>query len=124
MNLRRSLASLTLVIVTVATGRLPAEPADSTPRLRPPSVPLVTHDPYFSIWSPADKLTDADTVHWTGKPHRLTSLVQIDGKAFRLMGKEASTENSSGGWKSGERPKVPAFPQRSVEVLPTLHIRR
>ncbi len=80
--------------------------AKTAPPLRPPAVPLVACDPYFSIWSPADKLTDADTVHWTGKPHRLTSLVRIDGKAYRVMGKEPAS--------------VPALPQTNLEVTPTL----
>jgi hypothetical protein len=75
------------------------------PPLRPPSVPLVACDPYFSIWSPADRLALRDTVHWTGKAQRLTSLVRIDGRAYRLMGKEPGL--------------VPELPQKGLEVLPT-----
>src|SRR5436190_22449289 len=92
-----------LTFLTAATLCSQAE-AQSSTTLRPPSVPLVACDPYFSIWSPADKLSDANTVHWTGKPHRLTSLVRIDGKMFRLMGQEPAD--------------VPALPQTAVEVMP------
>ncbi len=92
------------MIITAVQSVLTAA-GQNLPPLRPPAVPLVACDPYFSIWSPADKLTDADTVHWTGKPHRLTSMVKIGDKVFRLMGKEPAN--------------VPALPQTNLEVLPT-----
>jgi hypothetical protein len=72
---------------------------------RPPAVPLVASDPYFSIWSQADKLTDVNTTHWTGRAHRLTSMIRIDGKPFRLMGTDVAS--------------APPLPQTGLEVLPT-----
>jgi hypothetical protein len=56
-------------------------------KMRPPAVPLVTVDPYFSIWSMADALPGEDTRHWTGKPHRLTGVLETQGQRYLFMGK-------------------------------------
>ncbi|WP_394186815.1 glutaminase family protein [Metabacillus halosaccharovorans] len=58
-----------------------------TQSLRPPSVPLITVDPYFSVWSPSDHLYDEHTVHWTNKRNSMVGLLLIDGKPRRFMGK-------------------------------------
>ncbi|MFN8345231.1 MAG: DUF4965 domain-containing protein [Spirosomataceae bacterium] len=54
--------------------------------LRPPAYPLITHDPYFSIWSTTDRLTEGPTRHWTGRPHSLEGMVRVDGKTYQFLG--------------------------------------
>ena len=73
--------------------------------MRPPAVPLVAHDPYFSIWSMADHLNGDTTRHWTGKPNSLAAMVRIDGKSYRVLGRE--------------RRPGPELEQKQVTVLPT-----
>lgn len=91
----------TFVSVTLAC----ATTAFAQPALRPPSVPLVTHDPYLSVWSNSDKLTDSATTHWTGREQTLSSLIRIDGKSYRLMGDSPYS--------------LPVLEQTGVQVLPT-----
>ncbi|MGI5893620.1 MAG: glutaminase domain-containing protein [Candidatus Merdivicinus sp.] len=55
-------------------------------KLRPPALPLITVDPYFSIWSPADHLTDKMPCHWTSKPNSIVGTACIDGQIFRFLG--------------------------------------
>ncbi len=64
----------------------PAALAQQQGQHRPPAVPLITHNPYFSVWSDTDKLADSTTRHWTGSGQALTSMVRVDGKPLRIMG--------------------------------------
>lgn len=74
--------------------------------LRPPAAPLVTHDPYFSVWAMGDNLADDRTRHWTGAFHGMVSMARIDGKPYRLMGQSYS-------------PLPAPMKQVGLEVLPT-----
>lgn len=46
---------------------------------RLPATPLITHDPYFSIWAPGDTPTAEDTVHWSGTRKILRGSILVDG---------------------------------------------
>ncbi|MEX0324284.1 MAG: DUF4965 domain-containing protein [Puniceicoccaceae bacterium] len=58
-----------------------------TEAFRAPSYPLITHDPYFSIWMNNEVPTNAEAAHWTQTNMPIRSMIRIDGKPYRLMGK-------------------------------------
>jgi len=99
-----SALNILLVICFVASATIPSH----SNTLRPPSVPLIVADPYFSIWSPGSRLADSDTTHWTGISQSLASLIRIDGRSYRLMGTRPTD--------------IPALPQIGLEVTPTRSI--
>ena len=53
---------------------------------RAASVPLIVHDPYFSIWSGGGHLNDCDTSHWSGARQAVRGYVVIDGMPYCFMG--------------------------------------
>ena len=55
-------------------------------KLRPPAIPLITVDPYFSIWSPNEKINFAPTEMWSGKEKAILGTVTIDGKKRLFLG--------------------------------------
>ena len=72
---------------------------------RPPAVPLVTCDPFFSVWSPQDRLTDGETTHWASwKTQPLSIVLEAGGKVYRLCGTEPAD--------------APALEQVACEVRP------
>lgn len=82
MKFKWVLLSLFLVAATTVKAQTTQAP------FRPPAVPLVTVDPYFSIWSFADHLTYDATRHWTGSRMTMQSLIRVDGTTYRIMGDE------------------------------------
>lgn len=92
------------VISTLAATAQTNAPAP----LRAPATPLVTHDPYFSIWSMGDKLTDVPTKHWTGEDQAINGIVRIDRQNYRFLGAP-----------DRRRQSIPALTEVSRTITPT-----
>ena len=57
-------------------------------KMRAPSIPLITVDPFFSVWSPDETINVTNTVHWTGKHNSIIGTVNIDGQVYSFLGYE------------------------------------
>jgi hypothetical protein len=77
------MSTLLFLFLLLSMAKVQAQPGG----FRAPSYPLITHDPYFSIWMNDEVPTNGEASHWTQKPMPIRSMVRIDGKTYRLMGK-------------------------------------
>ena len=71
---------------------------------RAASIPLVLHDPFFSIWSSADHLYDTDPVHWSGARQKMRGHLIVDGKVYCFLGDKEFHD---------------VLPQKSIDVTAT-----
>lgn len=53
-------------------------------KMRMPSIPLITVDPYFSVWT--DNINSKPTTHWTAAENNIIGYINIDGKLYRFLG--------------------------------------
>jgi len=84
MNMKKTILNLTLVSLLFVSCVAPDNRVHSS--LSAPCYPLVTIDPYTSIWAFADNLNGDVTRHWTGKDFPLVGVVSVDGEEYRFLG--------------------------------------
>ncbi|MBQ9789711.1 MAG: DUF4965 domain-containing protein [Lentisphaeria bacterium] len=78
----------------------------SNSTFRPPAIPLIAHDPYFSIWAIHEDSMAFMSRHWTGFDHLMYGYLRLDNdKSYRFFGSARFEELK--------------MTQKSVEVLPT-----
>ncbi len=81
---------------------------------RPTAIPLITTDPYFSVWSFSDELNGDHTRHWTGHRQSMCGVLLIDGEPYRFMGLASANDEYV--------PNGKALEQVSLKVTPTASI--
>ena len=82
-------------------------------KFRPAAVPLITVDPFFSIWSCNDALYASPTEHWSGRPCPIVAGVFVENQFYSVSGFDAD----------GKLIRNRIY-QRCVDVTPTSTVYR
>lgn len=64
-------------------------------------IPIITHDPFFSVWSDKDHLNEGDLVHWSGLRQTIRGYIKVNEITYCFM---------------GEAGKIPTIEQTGLEV--------
>ena len=59
-------------------------------KLRAPAYPLITVDPYFSVWSRDSRPNAVPTTHWTGMNNSIFGTVSLNGELYTFLGHHRS----------------------------------
>ena len=81
---------------------------------RAPAVPLITHDPMFSIWSFSDKLAEDTTRHWDGKRKHMFGLLLIDNEIYNFLGKVHTEDHYHPGFRPMEQTSCVIRPMSTI----------
>jgi hypothetical protein len=76
---------------------------------RAPAYPLIVHDPFVSIWSASDNLTDTMPMFWGGQTLGMVGMILVDGQPYRYLGVDTFSTGKG----------VPAAQQTGVSVYAT-----
>ena len=85
--------------------------------LRAPVYPLVTVDPYFSVWSFADAANADMTRHWSGRKQPLLAAVRVDNVTYRLLGNEMQVPDPMFGRSPKNQPEDPLYSRQGTVVF-------
>lgn len=82
-NMRKSVVAVVAIVIATACsfGTVPKASSQGLP-----SVPLLVHDPYLSVWLPYVSPTMGAPQHWSGKELPLALRADVDGTTYRLLG--------------------------------------
>ena len=53
-----------------------------------PAYPLISMDPFLSLWSNCDHPAERDVLHWAGERKRMTLSAAVNGKTYALVGNQ------------------------------------